>query len=207
MITTVPRLLTVFSVQWQNIGDPDMSMDVRWTEPDGSAGFKPFLVGSDVFLETPTLMAQVPDDQLLASVSMGAILGGGVLPGTKEFDELMGMNQVTKDFQTIIGNARIKSVARVPDNQLLPGQTPGTVYDLEFFKVGSATNTKTIRSDVWTISLYANRANSYALGVNAVPGFLHKEFGFKASQVSGLVTGEANRLLVEAAVLGKAFWL
>ena len=193
-ITNVPSSKACFSASFVNVGDPDEALKVTWTNPDGSGGLKEFAVGSEVFLEDATSASSVPDDQLLACVSMDAILSGGYVPGTKEFEDNMGITQQTKDYQTIVGNLSLESV--VSDSNDPDGKT----FDLTFKKTNN--NKKTVNADVWTVSQYANRASNFTLSSNCVPGAVHLEFGFKKSDLN-----QQKRQQVVDFINAKKFWI
>lgn len=188
------------TVTFEDVGQPEESLRVRWTNADQTLGLVNFLVGTDVFLESPSTVSQVPDEQLMASLSMAAILGGSALAGTVEFADLY-VNQETKYFQTIIGNVLLKSVTALPDE--LP---KGTIFDLVFQKVGSASNTKTVRSDAWTISQYENRVDSGAHACYVIPGAIYKQFpSLKKSNLGS--DGSQARLDMIDYIKNKAFWV
>lgn len=203
-----PRQLKVFTATWGNIGDVDEELKIQWVDsfvpPLGLVPFngnQNLIVGTDCFLESPTSITQVPDDQLIASLSMNAILAGEILPGTTEYiDAVTG--QGTKYFQTIIGNATSKSVTRVSDSFIGP---EGTVYDIEFQKVGQASNVKTIRMDAWTASRYENRVNFVPIPLMCIPGALHKQFGLKKSQLGP--ADSANRNAIVDYIQNTYFWI
>jgi hypothetical protein len=195
-----PKYLAPFSAAWDNIGDVDETLRISWLY-GASPGVKSFIVGSDIFLEDQTAIASVPDEQLLSSISMGAILAGGVLPGTQEFMNMMS-DQSTTNFQTIVGNAKLKSVASASDTNVGP---EGTVFDLEFYRVGNSSAVKVVRSDAWSICQYDNRIDSCAHAVDCVPGALHKQFAFKKSQLGA--AGSANRDSVVAWLASQRFWV
>lgn len=191
-----PKLKKHFTATFEDVGTPEEMLRLRWFNADGTPGVVNFRVGLDVFLESPTLVSQVPDEQLLASLSMSAILGGGVLPGTSEFNAAI-VNQESKNFQTIIGNVLLKSLTLLPDE--LP---KGTIYDCVFQKVGAASNTKLVRADAWSISQYENRVDSGAHSVYVVPGSIHKQFALKASELT-----LENRAAIEEYVANKTYWV
>lgn len=196
-----PKKVAIFTAAFGDEGLASEFLQVSWNYPTGNPGSRTFHVGADIFLETLTSMSQVPDDHLLASASMMAILAGEILPGTAEYLNAV-VNQEVMNFQTIRGNAKIKSVTPVIDATIGP---MGTVFDIEFARVGSNTDTKTVRADAWALSQYANRADSGAVAVDCVPGALHKEFGFKKSQLGAV--NSANRQAVIAYVANTLFWV
>lgn len=200
MPTVLPKQIKAFTCSFQNEGEVDETLDVFWVNPDGSGGQQGFLVGTDILLDDVSEMSYVPDDQLLASVSMGAILSGEVLPGSAEFNDIMGTNQDTKNFQTIIGNAVLKSVTAVDTGD---PNTDGRIYDLEFNKKGSVNNVKVVRADVWNISQYTNRSGNYALSAHAVPGAIKTEFG---SYDKGNLDASKRQDIIDF-VAGRRFWV
>lgn len=199
-VTNTPRQLKLFSpnnggdVIWRDIGDPlelqngipvgGENLECRFKQPDGSTGVKTFYVTHDIFLEasgggTPPNnhpISNIPDDQLLACVSMAAILAGEVHPGTQEFLTQIASDQNNKNFQTILGDCKIKTVTIVDTGNPV---TDGSFYDLEFQRTGQGSNTKTVQSDIVNISKYANRANSYQLSACCAAGAVTEEFGKK----------------------------
>lgn len=203
-----PKQVAIFTVSWDNIGDPDETMKVHWNyefKPGQfQVGTKQFLVGTDCFLEDPTAgnsLQGVSDEQLLAAIGMNAILAGA-LPGTVEFTAAIG-EQSTVHFQTIVGNAKLK-VDPVP--VVDPSYGPlGTVYDLTFMRVGQSTNTKVVRADAWAISQYSNREDSPTHAAPCVPGAIHKQLALKKSQLGA--SGSANRTAVENFVATQKFWV
>jgi hypothetical protein len=196
-----PRYRTGFTASWNGIGDPDETLRVFWTDDMGQPGNVYFTVGTDVFLENPANMSQVPEDQLLSSIRMSAILAGEILPGTQEYLAAMG-EQSSMNFQCIIGNAKIKTITSVLDSLYGP---PGTVYDIEFMKVNASSNVKTVRADAWALSQYNNGDSNFAYAANCVPGMLHKVLGLKASQLGA--ENSANRNAVVDAIAVQKFWI
>lgn len=202
-----PKKVKIFQAEFVDVGLPTEGLRVFWTYPEGNPpegnppGNRLFSVGTDVFLETLTSMTQVPDEHLLASVSMSAILAGGVLPGTVEYLQAI-VDQESANFQTIRGAAKIKSVTPVVDPAIGP---IGTVFDVEFQRVGANTDTKIVRADTWVLSQYSNRVDNAAISVDCVPGALHKEFAFKKSQLGA--EGSANRQAVIDFVAAQYFWV
>jgi hypothetical protein len=203
-----PRQLKIYTASWGNIGDVDEELKVQWNDnfvpPLGlmpTNGNVNFIVGTDCFLESPTNMTQVNDEQLIASLSMNAILAGEILPGTSEYiDAVTG--QGTKYLQSIIGNVTLKSITRVSDPVIGP---EGTVYDIEFQKVGQASNVKTVRMDAWAASMYSNRVNNVLIPIQCIPGAVHKQFGFKKSQLGPAES--ANRNAVIDYIQNTYFWI
>lgn len=198
--TVLPtRKKIVFSTTFRDIGDPDESLEVKYVDADGTIRTKKFTVGEQVFLEDQSQMDSVPDEQLIASASMGAILAGGILPGTKEFLTQVASDQSNKWFQTIVGDARVKEVNRVP------GDDTGLEFDVVFKRGTSNNNTKTVRVDAHQLSDYGQRSNNYGVSVYCIPGALHNEFGFKKSQLG--VEGSQNRQDVLAYVADIELWV
>lgn len=202
-----PRQLKIFTASFENIGDPDEALKIHWNDafvpPLGlnpPAGVKSFIVGTQCFLEDPTDIALVPEDQLIASLSMNAILSGQILPGTAEYIDAV-TSQGTKHFQTIVGSATIDQVTRVSDPTVGP---EGRVYDVRFKRVGSAP-TRLVRADAWALSQYANRVNLVSIANECVPGAIHKQFGFKKSQLGA--AGSSNRQAVIDFVANQYFWI
>lgn len=195
-----PKQVAVFTAQFLDVGTVDEVLKVSYNYPTGNPGNHSFAVGTEIFLETATNMSQVDEEQLICSLSMASILASA-LPGTFEYIDAV-TNQGQKYFQTIIGNATLKTVTPVIDATIGP---MGTVYDLTFNKVGSNNNTKTIRTDAWTISQYSNRVDSPAHAIYCIPGAVHKEFGFKKSQLGA--DGSANRQAVIDFIAAQKFWV
>jgi hypothetical protein len=200
-MASFPRYRTGFTASFNGVGDPDESLRIQWTDDMQGNGQVFFTCGTDCFLESPTLMSQVPDDQLLSSVRMMAILAGEILPGTQEYLDAMG-DQSTMNFQCIIGNSKIKTITAVLDAVYGP---PGTVFDIEFMKVGASTNTKTVRADAWTLSQYRDGDLNFAWAANCIPGMLHKVLGLKKSQLGAV--DSANRTLIIDTIQSQKFWI
>lgn len=196
-----PRYRPGFLAQFENIGDPDETLKINWTDDNNQPGNVSFIVGQDCFLESPTLVSQVPDEHLLSSIRMMAILAGEILPGTEEYLAAMG-EQSTMNFQTCMGNVKIKTITPVVDAQIGP---LGTVFDIQFMKVGASTNTKTIRADAWSLSQYKDGDLNFAYAANCIPGMLHKVFGFKKSDLGA--ANSANRDAVIAQIVSQSFWI
>lgn len=196
-----PRYRAGFTAQFENIGDPDEALRLLWTDDNNQQGNAVFTVGEHCFLESPLNASQVPDEHLISSIRMMAVLAGGILPGTQEYLNAVG-DQSTMNFQTIIGNVKIKSVTAVLDALYGP---PGTVFDIEFVKVGSNNNVKTVRTDAWNLSDYKDGNLNFAYAANCVPGMLHKVLGLKKSQLGA--ADSANRLAVLDAIANQKFWI
>src|SRR5262245_61115186 len=145
-MTDRPKLVKPFhpdffgNVEFQNIGQPNEVLRLTWHYPlvnggPGVFGAKNFTVGTDVFLETPTDINLVSDEALIASLSMALILGGESLPRTTEFLEAI-VNQDTKNFQTIVGEVRVKPETSNYKNPVVVYDESvgkhGTVFDIEF---------------------------------------------------------------------------
>lgn len=201
MVTLTPRHLKLFApseggnVTFEDIGEaleiggdglPNAGehLKVTFKQPDGSTGIKRFYNNFDIFLEdngsSPPNnhpISNIPDDQLLACCSMAAILAGEVHPGTKEFLDQIASDQNNKNFQTILGDCKLKSVTIVDEADLNVGESPGNFYNVEFQRKGQGGNTKTVKADVINISKYQNRANNYSLAACCAPGALTEEFG------------------------------
>lgn len=197
----LPRYRVGFTAQFMDIGEATEALRLFWLDDNGQNGNVSFPVGVACFLESPTLTSQVPDDHLLSSIRMSAILAGEILPGTQEYLAAMG-DQSSMNFQTIIGNVKIKTITAVADANYGPA---GTVYDIEFTKVGSNTNTKTVRADVWSLSQYNGGDLNFAYAANCVPGMLHKVLGLKKSQLGAAES--ANRTAVIDLVAATKFWI
>lgn len=198
-----PKYVKIYTAQFYDVGESTENLRVSWNYPDypNNPGNHSFLVGTEIFLESPVNCSQVPDEQLMASLSMSAILSGA-LPGTSEFFDAVTV-QDTKNFQTIIGDVKLKqNPTPVIDQSIGPD---GTVYDILFCKAAQVSNTKTVRTDAWNLSQYSNRVDSGAHAVYCVAGALHKEFGFKKSQLGA--AGSANRQAVIDFVAGRYFWV
>lgn len=204
-----PKQVAAFTVSFDNVGQVDETLKVHWNyefKPGQfQVGIKQFIVGTDCFLEDPAAgnsLSTVSDEQLLAAVSMCAILAGEVLPGTTEFVTALG-EQSTMNFQTVVGNVKFKQdPTPVTDPTVGPA---GTVYDLLLTRVGSSTNTKLVRADAWTISQYSNREDSPVHAAPVVPGAIHKQFGFKKSQLGA--ANSANRQSIINWVASQLFWV
>lgn len=204
-----PKQVAIFTASFDNVGQVDETFKVLWNyeySPGNFAvGNKQFIVGTECFLESPsgsTSMQSCTDEQLLASISMCAILAGEVLPGTDEFVTAIG-EQSTMNFQTVAGNAKLKiDPVLVSDTSVGP---QGTVFDLTFVRVGSSTNTKVVRADAWTICQYSNRVDSPNHSAPCVPGAVHKQFDFKKSQLGA--ANSANRQSVIDWVATQKFWV
>lgn len=195
-----PKQVAIFNAEFVDVGTPDEALRITWNYPTGNPGNHLFMVGTDIFLESPINMSQVEDEQLIASLSMAAILSGS-LPGTLEFIDSV-TNQGQKYFQTIIGNATLKTVTPVIDSNVGP---LGTVFDITFNKVGNANNTKTIRADAWNIAQYSNRVDSPAHSVYCVPGAVHKQFGLKKSELGA--DQSATRQSIIDFIVAQKFWI
>lgn len=201
-----PKYINPFTATFINVGTSNERLRLTSTYPLGMFWERTFLVGTECFLEDPassTSLAGVPDEHLLASASMCAILAGGVLPGTQEFNAAIG-DQSTMNFQTIVGNVKLKSNPVAVDD--LTVGPPGTVFDLEFMRVGSSSNTKVVRSDAWTICQYDNRVDSVDHASYCVPGAIYKQF--PTLKKSNLGEAEsANRTAVSNWVASQRFWV
>lgn len=199
----VPKNITAYTVTWDNVGDVDETMKVHWINPDQSSQFQAFIVGEDCFLESPVNMIQVPSLQLLMSIRMAAILANA-LPGTQEYIDAMSqvVDSGARYFQTIIGDAQLKTIVAVDDLQYGP---KGTVFDLTFNKKGALSNVMTVRADVWSLSQYQDGNNALPNSVMCVPGAIHKALGFKKSQLGAV--DSANRVAVESFVVNQKFWI
>lgn len=202
-----PKLVKPFSANFTNVGSSEERLHLSWTYPLGVFGEFSFLVGTECFLETATDIASVPEEHLLASISMAAILAGEVLPGSVEYLDAV-TEQNTKNFQTIVGEVRLKPEAvgfknPQPVDDLSIGP-PGTVFDIVFQR-GTGTNLKTVRADAWTLSQYGNRVDEIFNMVYVVPGAVHKALGFKKSQLGA--ADSANRQAVIDFIQAQYFWV
>lgn len=200
-----PKQVLAFTATFDNIGDPDETLKVISTYPLGVQVVKQFLVGVDCFVEdvaASNSLSLISDEILIAHLSMCAILAGGVLPGTQEFVNALG-DQSTTNFQTPVGNVKLKSNP-VAVSDLSVG-ADGTVYDIEFMRVGQSTNTKVVRAAWWDHCQYANREDSPAHAAPVVPGAIWKSLALKKSQLGG--SGSANRQAVIDLVAASRFWV
>ena len=204
-VANAPRKLQIFhpdnggDVLFEDIGEPleideqtglpegGESLVVKWRNPNSQFALqKKFYCNFDVFLAasgggTPPNnepISRIPDEQLLASCSMAAILAGEVHPGTFEFLNQIASDQNEKNFQSILGDVKIKSVSLVPESQLQSAQF-GKFYDLEFMRLGQASNVKVVRSDIVEISKYKNRSSDFSLSIYNAPGAITANFGKK----------------------------
>jgi hypothetical protein len=171
--------------QQNGLPEAGESLVVKWTNPETTQqSTLRFYHNFHIFLQTVAggvpgnsePISRIPDEQLLASCSMGAILAGEVHPGTYEFLNQVASDQNTKDFQTILLACKIKGVSLVNESQLAPEQY-GKFYDIEFMRTGQSGNTKVVRSDIVEISKYINRASDFTLSVHCVPGAITTQFG------------------------------
>lgn len=202
MISNVPRSLKLFHpsnngfAEFRDIGealeiDPSSGLPnagehlvVEWQEPGGTTGHKKMYAGFDIFLDngsggTPPNnhpISNIPDEHFISSCSMAAILAGEVHPGTKEYLTQIASDQNDNNFETILGEVKIKSVTIVDTGNQA---TDGNFYDIVFQRTGQGSNTKTVRADVVSISRYQNRSNSYAISACCAPGAVTREFGKK----------------------------
>lgn len=206
---TFPRNVAAFTGVFENVGLPNETFKVSWNYPGPTNfGTKSFAVGSEIFLETPTNINDVPDEHLIASISMSAILAGEVLPGSSEFLASV-LDQGNKNFQTIVGDVKLKLPASgqtnpTPVSDLTFGPD-GTVFDFTVQRVALTSSFRTFRTDAWSISQYSNRVDLPEASVCCVPGAIHKQFAFKKSQLG--VAGSANRQSVIDFVAAQRFWI
>ena len=207
MSISFPKYVKPYSAQFVNVGQSDEKLRLTSTYPLGVFWEHYFLVGLECFLEDPTNVSSVPDEQLLASLGMSAILAGEILPGTVEYLAAV-TQQDTKNFQTIVGEVRLKPETTSFKNPVAVSDLTigpeGTVFDVVFQK-GTGTNTKTVRADAWSLSRYSNRVDNLDVACLVVPGAIHKALGFKKSQL-----GEAesiNRQAVIDFIQGQRFWV
>lgn len=202
-----PKLVKPFTAEFTNVGLSNESLRLTSTYPLGVSWERSFLVGTECFLESPNEIALVPDEQLIASLAMSAILAGEILPGTKEFKDAI-TNQDSKYFQTIVGDVRLKAESAGFYNPNLVDDLTvgpeGTVFDVTFQR-GTTSNTKVVRIDAWSISQYGNRVDSVDHASYVVPGAIHKELNLKKSQLGAAES--ANRQAVIDFVASKAFWV
>lgn len=201
-----PKLVAIFNANWIDAGLSEEYLRISWNYA-GNAGEFHFRSGQDIFLENPANTSQIPDQQLISSISMGGILAGKLLPGTQEYFNAMTIDPSNildqrRFFQTIIGDVQLKTVTPVDDLSQGP---QGTVFDMTFNKKNSANNTKTIRTDAWTLSDYDNRVNAVPNMLHVVPGAVHTQFGFKLSQLGA--AGSANRQSVVDFIATRKFWV
>jgi hypothetical protein len=208
-MSNFPKKVAVYTASFENIGQSNETLKIQWNYPNSPAnpGSRSYIVGIDCFLESPSDTSQVPDEHLIASISMMAILAGA-RPGTKEFIDAIS-NQDTAYFQTIIGSVKLKtSTDSVPNpmpvSDINYGPT-GTVFDITFLKQGTSTNMKVVRADAWSISDYDNRVDSAVHAVDCIPGAIHKGLGLKKSQLG--IVDSANRQAVIAFVAAQLFWV
>ena len=202
-----PKYVNPFTASFTGVGGSDEYLHVTWTYPLGVFGEKYFRVGVECFLEDVTSITSVPEEQLIASLSMAAVLAGEVLPGTIEYLDAV-TQQDTKNFQTIVGEVRLKPqtasfINPAPVDDLNYGPA-GTVYDITFQK-GTGTNTKVVRTDYWSISQYGNRVDDIYSMVYVVPGACHKQFSFKKSDLGA--SGSTNRNSVIDFIASRKFWV
>ena len=198
----MPRQRLGFSAFFEDVGTEDEVLKITWHDPETNT-YGPeisYLVGTDIFLDDVSSAAVVPRDQIVASISMASILAGGVVPGTQEYVDMF-INQDTKYVQSIVGDLKLLSVELFDD----PNEFPGTIYDLVFHKKGQANNRVGIRADVRELSDYDNRINSFNHTHPVVPGSLHKEFGYKKSQLGA--EGSQQRQNVVDYVAATHFWV
>lgn len=196
------------NAEFQNVGQTNELLRLTWTYPLGVFGAKNFAVGTECFLESATDLNDVPEEHLLSSISMAAILAGEVLPGTQEFlDAILG--QDTKNFQTIVGEVKLKVLsggapnpAPVDDLNIGP---QGTVFDVTFQRTALLGNTRVVRFDAWSLCQYSNRVDSVDHMVYIVPGAVHKAFNLKKSQLGAV--DSANRTSVIDWIQNQAFWV
>ncbi len=197
-----PRQRKGYRAFFEDVGTVDEVLKITWYDSETNT-YGPeisYIVGQDVFLEDPTTASDVPTDQIVASISMGAILAGSVVPGTQEFSDMF-IDQETRFIQSIAGDLKLQSVTLFED----PNQSPGTIYDLVLNRKGQTGNTVTLRADQRELSDYTNRVNSFNHSHAVIPGALHKQFGYKKSQLGA--EGSAARLAVIEYVANTCFWV
>lgn len=201
-MSNFPLYKTGFIGSWQNIGEiGEETLDVEWFNPDGSRGVSHFLCNQDIFLEDTSDMTSVPDDQIVMCCSMASILAGGVLPGTKEYEDML-VNQENKFIQSIIGNVKLKSIEPY-DND--PNAEEGFLWKLTFNKSGQSNNTKEVIADFRSLADYDNRVNSFNHSVQCVPAALHTEYGYKLSDLGS--AGSQERQNVIDFIASRKFWI
>ena len=174
-----PKFRKIFdSAIFRDIGSVDEVLEVNWTKPNGQSGTKSFKVGSEVFFNGTATLSDVPDEQLLACLAMGAMLNHAV-PGTKEFKTNMGADQEVENFQSIAGPFKLDTVIAV-DNPALGG--PGEVYSMKVKKT-SGNQSKIFDADIFTLSDYENVQADFDQVALRVPASLHANFGFSQSDL------------------------
>lgn len=195
-----PRFKKVFdSAIFRDIGSNDEVLEVNWTNPNGQPGTKSFSVGTEIFPDGALTLSQVPDEQLIASMSMAAILSSS-LPGTQEYLVNMGADQENDNFQSIAGPFKLDTVTPV-DNPSLGGE--GEVFSMNIKKT-SGNQSKAFDADVYTLSDYDTIKDNYDHVALVLPAALHAEFGFQKADLG--TSGSPNRTSVINFVLTKKFW-
>jgi hypothetical protein len=205
-VANFPKQVKIFTASFVDVGQTTERLRIFWTYPLGVPNEFYFTVGTQCFLEDPTDVNLVPDEQLLGSLSMSGVLSGS-RAGTTEWRASV-TGQDTRNFQTIVGEVRLKPETSSflnpqPVDDLTIGPA-GTVYDVTFQR-GTGSNVKVVRTDAWSLSDYDNRVDSGAHAVYCVPGFLHKTLGLKKSQLGA--ADSTNRQAVIDAVTNQYFWV
>lgn len=186
------------SAVFRDIGSQDEVLELNWTKPNGQPGTMSFAVGTECFLNNPKV-ADAPDDQLIACLSMAAMLSSSI-PGTYEYLTNMGADQEEENFQSIGGGFKIDTVSPV-DNPALGGE--GEVYRIKVKRV-SGNDSKEFDADVRTLSDYDNVKDNFDHVALRVPAALHAQFGYKKSDLGN--SGSTERTNVINHIMNTKFW-
>lgn len=202
-----PKQVKPFTCQFLNVGQANETLRVSWSYPYGINESFDFEVGTECFYEDPSAsnsLAFVPDEHIIASVSMMSIIGGGLLIGSAEFKDAF-ITQDTMNLQTAVGQVKLKTDPVLVGTTPIPGGLANE-YDLTFMRNGQTSNTKVVRMDTYTVSQYDNRVDSCAHAVYCVPGAIYKQFPtLKKSNLGA--ADSANRQLVIDWLPTQTFWV
>ncbi len=205
----VPTRLKPFTCFFDDIDTEDETLVVQWLEPQDDQTTiqreERYKVGEDVLLDTTNDISVVPFEQLEAAARMASLLGGsgafGVQLGSAEFADTLvdqgGGEEQSKNFQTIVGTAKIDSVIARPELGI-----EGNIYDI-VFKRSSGSDRKTIQTDVKTMSNYKMGLNRYFFAAMCVPGWIKKDF---ASYNKSNLDATKRQDIIDA-LPDKEFWV
>lgn len=193
----VKRPGIISDASWQG-PDSNLSLQLTYTNEFGNLQAFLLLAGNasrtgDLCLPNGKTIQDINRDALIASIRMATFIGS-VIPGSKEWLDAMTTGQDTMNFQTALGNVKIKEIRIISDVQV----------ELDMVKAGTSTPIQTIVTDFSEIGTYSFAPDTQ---LRCAAGAIEKQFASYVHDYPGTVLSQSQKDDVAAYVKTLALWV